>query len=440
MVQRAAGTLRAGLRRAVARLPSGPRGLLPGLVVGDTSRMPPVLVDDFRTAGLTHLVAVSGANVAIVVGFVLLGARWLGARGRLLPVLGLLAILGFVVLARPQPSVLRAAVMGGVALLALATGRRRTSMGALGAAVLLLVLVDPWLARSYGFVLSTLATAALVVLAPGWTAALHRRGVPSAMAAAVAVPLAAQAVCGPVVAMLAGQVSLVAVLANLLAAPAVAPATVLGVLATVASRVSATGSRRGWPMSRRCRPGGSSPSPQRCAPRRWPVGVVDVGPGGGCFSRSSPCVAAAAVRRVSSRPRLAAGCAVLLVVGWRSCPPRHPGWPPPGWLLVACDVGQGDGLVLSAGPGGAVVVDAGPDPRLDGPLPASGWASGASPWWCSPTSTPITSRDCQECCAAGRSARSWCRRSASHRGSSAASSSGRPPPGCPSGWRRWASG
>jgi competence protein ComEC len=64
LVQRAAGHLRAGLREAVVGLPAGPRGLLPGLVVGDTSRMPPQLVDDFRTAGLTHLVAVSGANVS----------------------------------------------------------------------------------------------------------------------------------------------------------------------------------------------------------------------------------------------------------------------------------------------------------------------------------------------------------------------------------------
>ncbi len=138
LVQQAAGSLRAGLRQAVAHLPPGPRGLLPGLVVGDTSRMPPQLIDDFRTAGLTHLVAVSGANVAIVVGFVLLVGRWLGARGRWLPLLAALAMAGFVVLARPQPSVLRAAVMGGVALLALATGRRRTSLAALGAAVLVL--------------------------------------------------------------------------------------------------------------------------------------------------------------------------------------------------------------------------------------------------------------------------------------------------------------
>jgi competence protein ComEC len=358
LVQRVAGTLRAGLRRAAVGLPAGPRGLLPGLVLGDTSRMPPELVDDFRTAGLTHLVAVSGANVAIIVGFVLLIARWLGVRGRWLPVLGMLATAGFVVLARPQPSVLRAAVMGGVALLALATGRRRTSLAALGAAVLLLVLVDPWLARSYGFVLSTLATGALVVLAPGWTVALRSRGLPAGVAAAVAVPLAAQAVCGPVIAMLAGRVSLVAVLANLLAAPA----TVLGVLATVtsvasgrlASLIADAAALPAWWIVTVAKRSAGAP----LATVGWSTSVVSA-----LVLAVLTVAVASAVRRLSRRPRLALGCAVLLVVGL-AVPAFSPGWPPRGWLLVACDVGQGDGLVLSAGAAGAVVVDAGPDPRL----------------------------------------------------------------------------
>jgi competence protein ComEC len=362
LVQRVAGSLRAGLQQAVVGLPAGPRGLLPGLVLGDTSRMPSDLVDDFRTAGLTHLVAVSGANVAIFVGFVLLAARWLGARGRWLPVLGVLATAGFVVLARPQPSVLRAAVMGGVALLALATGRRRTSLAALAAAVLLLVLIDPWLSRSYGFVLSTLATAALVLLAPGWTAALRSRGLPAGVAAAVAVPLAAQAVCGPVVAMIAGQVSLVAVLANLLAAPAVAPATVLGVLATVtsvasgrlASLIADAAALPAWWIVTVAKRSAGAP----LASVGWSTSVVSA-----LVLAVLTVAAASAVRRLSSRPRLALGCAVLLVVGL-AVPAFSPGWPPRGWLLVACDVGQGDGLVLSAGAAGAVVVDAGPDPRL----------------------------------------------------------------------------
>jgi competence protein ComEC len=229
----------------------------------------------------------------------------------------------------------------------MATGRRRAGPAALAAAVLVLVLVDPWLARSYGFVLSVLATGALVLLAPGWAAALHCRGVPATVAAAVAVPMAAQAVCAPVVAMLSGQVSLVAVPANLLVAPAVAPATVLGVLATVVSVVSGPAARGLADLG--------------CIPA-WSVGWS-----------SSPLAAAGlaallvlgvvAVRRAARRPRWAAAGGVLLLVGL-SVPASTPGWPPPGWLLVACDVGQGDALVLSAGAAGVVVVDTGPDPHL----------------------------------------------------------------------------
>jgi competence protein ComEC len=362
LVQRAAGELRAGLRDAAGDLPAGPRGLLPGLVLGDTSRMPPQLTADFRTAGLTHLNAVSGANVAIVVGFVLLVVRWLGVRGRWLPLLGAVAMAGFVVLARPQPSVLRAAVMGGVALLALASGRRRASLAALSAAVLVLVLVDPWLSRSYGFVLSVLATGALVILAPGWSVALRERGLSTGWAAAIAVPLAAQAVCAPVVVMLSGQVSLVAVPANMLVAPAVAPATLLGVLATVVSVVSEAGAR--WIAT------------LGCAPAWWIVEVAQRAASAPLASvgwaSSLPAavtlagltvVVVAAVRRLVDRPRLAMAGAVLLVVAV-AVPASSPGWPPPGWVLVTCDVGQGDALVLSAGAAGAVVVDAGPDPRL----------------------------------------------------------------------------
>ena len=219
LVQQAAGDLRAGLRRAARVLPRAERGLLPGLVLGDTSRMPAGLVDDFRTAGLTHLTAVSGANLAIVVTFVLVVGRWAGLRGRWLPVTAALAMAWFVVLARPQPSVLRAAVMGAIALLALGTGRRRRSLAALAAAVLGLLLIDPWLARSFGFALSVLATAGLVLLAPGWARAWTARGLPRPVAEALAVPVAAQLVCAPVIVLLSGQVSLVAVAANLLAAP-----------------------------------------------------------------------------------------------------------------------------------------------------------------------------------------------------------------------------
>ena len=93
--------------------------MLPALVVGDTSQMPSLLTSDMKDSGLAHLTAVSGANVAIVVGAVLLVARVLGVRAYWLVSLGLVSVCWFVVLARPQPSVLRAAVMGSLALVPL---------------------------------------------------------------------------------------------------------------------------------------------------------------------------------------------------------------------------------------------------------------------------------------------------------------------------------
>ena len=364
VVQRGAGSLREGLRTASDGLGPEERGLLPGLVVGDTSRMPAGLQTDFRTAGLTHLTAVSGANLAIVTGFVLLVGRQLGVRGRWLPLVAAVAMVGFVVLARPQPSVLRAAAMGAVALAALASGRRRRSLAALGATVVVLLLVDPWLSRAYGFALSVLATGGLVMLAPGWARRWQGSGVPAVVAHALAVPLAAQLVCAPVVAMIAGQVSLVAVPANLLAAPAVAPATVFGVLATVASAVhdptagllAAVAGAFVWWVVQVAHVAAGAP----LAAMAWPSSAW------GASALAALLVAGVLVaRRLARRPVYAAGAAVVLTVAL-VIPASGPGWPPRDWLLAVCDVGQGDALVLAAGGDSGVVVDAGPDPaRVD---------------------------------------------------------------------------
>ncbi len=239
--QHAAGGLRAGLREAATVLPPAPAGLLPGLAVGDTGGLTAEVEADFRAAGLTHLVAVSGANLAIVGGAVLALLRLLRADPRAAAAVSAAVLIGFVVLARPSPSVVRAAAMAGVVLLALAMGRGRSAVPALAAAVLVLLLVDPALAVHPGFGLSVLATGALVLLAPGWSEAMARRGVPRWAAEAVCVPAAAFLATAPLVAGLSGQVSTVAVVANLLAVPAVAPATVLGVLAAVAGTAAGRG-------------------------------------------------------------------------------------------------------------------------------------------------------------------------------------------------------
>ncbi|XRQ03476.1 ComEC/Rec2 family competence protein [Actinomadura welshii] len=360
-MQRAAEHVRARLRAAVARLPPDQRGVLPGMVVGDTSRLDPALAEDFRTAGLTHLMVVSGANLAIVIGAVLGLCRLLGLGRRRAPPVAVLAVLAFVLVARPEPSVLRATVMGVIGLLALVTGRQRQGLPALAAAVLLLVLIDPTLARSYGFTLSVLATAGLLVLAPPWRERLARR-LPGPLADALAVAAAAQVAVAPVLVMLSGDIGVVAVFANLLAAPAVAPATLLGALATAIAPFSLSlaqaivwpaGLAVGW-IIRVARTAAALPY----ATIPWTSGGL------GAMTLLLAAGIALLILR-SRRLRLLTAAVMigvlLAVVAMRA---MAPGWPPPGWQLVACDVGQGDALVLSTAPAQAVVVDTGPDPAL----------------------------------------------------------------------------
>lgn len=360
--QRAAGRIRSGLRDAVAVLPDEERGLLPGLVDGDTSDLDPVLAERFRMAGLTHLVAVSGTNCSIVVGSVLLVLRRLRARPWLTATAGALVLLMFVVVARPSPSVLRAALMASIALAALVTGRPRAALPALSAVVLALLVWQPMLAGSASFTMSVLATAALLVLAPGLARALRAHRVPGGLAEAIAVAAAAHLVTAPVVAAISGRVSLVAIPANVLAEPVVVVITVLGFAAALVAPVWLDAGRAlawmaGWP----CRwlvldadhLGGL-----HGATLAWPGGAT-----GGWLLLAMALVVGAAALHLGLRRVLAAAAltALVLLVPIRA---STPGWPPAGWVFAACDVGQGDALLLPAGPGTAVEIDAGPDPVL----------------------------------------------------------------------------
>jgi competence protein ComEC len=362
-----AAQVRSRFADATDGLPADARGLLPGLVIGDTSRTPAALDDAMLVTGMTHLSAVSGSNVAIVLSAALGLSGWLGIRRRWRPPLAGLLLVGFVVLVRPEPSVVRAAAMGAVGLVGLSASRRRAGIPALAAAVLVLLCWDPWLARSAGFALSTLATLGLLLFASSWGARLSRwlphrvRG----WGPALAVPCAAQLMCAPVIVLLQGAVSVVGVATNLAAAPLVAPATVLGVVTALVSVVApGVAALVGWlaalptlGIAWVARTGAAVPF----ATIPWPqtgwgaaalavvsVALLVLGPWLGHHARRRPVVPVAGV-----------ALAMAFVV-----PTQRWVWPPDRWTFVACDVGQGDGLVLSTGPARAVVVDAGPDPRL----------------------------------------------------------------------------
>jgi competence protein ComEC len=256
---RAAERLRAGLVRSAADVPGDAGRLLPAMAVGDT-RAVGDLDEAMRASGLAHLTAVSGAHFSLLGGVVLASAGWLRVprRWRGLPVA--VAMAGFVVLVQPGASVVRAAVMGAVGLLGLLAGRPARSVPALACAVVVLLVVDPWLARDLGFVLSVVATAGIALLAAPlarrWSAGegaarwARRRPArrsrrrparrspsadarPGPVATALAVPVAAQAVCAPVVLLLSPTVPVYAVLANVAVAPAVPLATVGGLLAAL---------------------------------------------------------------------------------------------------------------------------------------------------------------------------------------------------------------
>lgn len=374
--QRVAGGLRAGLRDATHGLPADGAALLPGLVLGDTSTLPGELSDDMRTAGLSHLTAVSGANVSIVLGAALALAAVGRVRGRGRAVVAGVALVGFLILVRPSPSVVRATAMGAVVVLSLLTGGQRRGPPALAAASLVLLLLDPWLAVSPGFALSVAATAGLLLVAPRLRDGLATRcpRLPAALVEALSVTVSAQLVTAPVLVLIGASVGLGAVPANLLAEVAVAPATLLGVAATLASAVSPALAHAIAVPAVLCAQwvawvahGVASTAPLLIP---WPTGargaaLVLLLLASGALAVRFRAPARRAVANIP-RPVSAAVVAGAVVCGVALPHAGAEQWPPPGWVAVMCDVGQGDAIVLRVDSDSAVVVDAGPEPaRVD---------------------------------------------------------------------------
>jgi competence protein ComEC len=221
---RAANAVRTTLQRGASVLPAAQRPLFLGFVLGDTRGQRPETTDDFRGAGLTHLLAVSGENVAFVLALVGPLMRRLSMHPRFVATL---AVIGFFALVtRFEPSVLRASMMAALAVTATTLGREASRLRLLALAVAALVLLDPFLVRTVGFQLSVAASGGIVLLAPPIAQSL--RG-PRFIVDALAVTVAAQVGVAPLLVATFGGVLVASVPANVLAAPAAAAVMVWGV-------------------------------------------------------------------------------------------------------------------------------------------------------------------------------------------------------------------
>lgn len=310
--------------------------LVSGFLVGAIDELPRADIDALRLAGISHYVAVSGANVAgfLLLWFIVLGP--LGVGGRRRGILGLLAVVVFAVATRWEPSVVRASLMAGLVLAGRALGVPVDSWMALGWSGALALLVAPDLTQSLGFQLSVLATGGIMSggdLLPG--------SLPGWLRGSLGPTLAAQAAVTPLLLTTFGSVPLVSPLSNLVAAPLVSLVTLLGGLGTLSGfepLIAAAIGLAGLVLDMAHVAAGF--------PQLGLVGVALV-------------VAAVITARSGRlRPVLAVVVAVTLVWGGLGgkavIPPA----------VVFLNVGQGDSSLILGSGGATVLIDAGPEPPV----------------------------------------------------------------------------
>jgi competence protein ComEC len=328
--------IRLGLRSATGTGDAG--ALIPGMVIGDTSKQSVDFKNEMRRSGLTHLVAVSGANFAIVSAFVLWGMQFIFRKVNYRLIATAIALASFIALVRPSPSVLRAAAMAAVLLFAYGSRRGRDPLPALGFAIAAVVIADPFQARDPGFALSVLATAGLLLIAPKIRPKI------------LAPPIAAMALCSPVIVALSGYISPMSIIANILAAPVVAPITIVGFVAALMSPISAPiAELLIWLVK---------PLAQWITwTAQWsstfPVFTLKTGLYG--------FIAALLLALTIYIGRVKALIPLLVIVIGFSWVQRFPAG---DWQIANCDIGQGDAMVLNLKNDRAIVIDVGPEPQL----------------------------------------------------------------------------
>jgi competence protein ComEC len=343
----ALGAVRLGLRSLSGDGDAG--ALIPGMVLGDTSKQSPQFKNSMKRSGLTHLVAVSGANFALVSAFVLWMMQFLFTRMAFRLSATAISLIAFIALVRPSPSVLRAAAMAAVLLIAQGTKRGRDSLPALGFAIAAVVIVDPWQARDAGFALSVLATAGLLIFAPVLVEKLSLH-MPEKLAQALAPPTAAIVFCSPIIVALSGYLAPMSVIANLLAAPFVAPITIVGFISSLFSPFAPFLSLALIWLIRF--PAGAIALIAHWA-SSFPVLTLRTGKIGflivACFTLL------AWLFKKWFKYITIFTLIVLISITWLQR------WPGGDWQIANCDIGQGDSMVLNLGNHQGLVLDVGPD-------------------------------------------------------------------------------
>jgi competence protein ComEC len=358
--------IRANYVESISGVTSDSQVLVAGLAIGEVSNLSEQLEKQMRSVSLTHLVAVSGANCGIVVGMVyLICVRLrLGRVGR--TIVSLASLIGYVLLVGPDPSVLRAAVMTASVIVMVSLGRRTWALNALAIAAIILLIADPWLSVEYGFGLSVLATSGILLLAPAMAEKLATK-MPMPLALGLAVTMSAQLMCLPLLLQLQPGLPTYSVIANLLAGPMVAPVTVLGMVAVVLTPVTPwLVGPISWVASLgtywiECVAIFFAGLPIVYFP--WVTGLM-------ATALSALVILMVSVWLRSNLPRhrqASVAGLVVVAVATLSVPAASDilpgGWPLENWEVVACDVGQGDALVIRS-LGRIAVIDVGRDEDL----------------------------------------------------------------------------
>jgi len=334
---RSLARIRLGLRQVTGTGDAG--ALIPGMVIGDISKQSVDFKNDMRRSGLTHLVAVSGANFAIVSSFVLWGMQFIFRRMNYRLVATAISLTAFISLVRPSPSVLRAAAMAAVLLFAHGTRKGQDSLPALGFAIAAVVIADPFQARDPGFALSVLATAGLLLFAPKIKPQF------------LAPPIAAMIFCAPVIVAISGYISPMSIVANLLAAPAVTPITIVGFIAALISPVASPVSSLLIFLIKPC--------------AAWIAWVARWSAQFSVFTLKTGlygfiCVALIIMAVYFGRKKLVAALLIFIIaISWLQR------FPAGDWQVANCDIGQGDSMVINLHHHRGIVIDVGPDPQTE---------------------------------------------------------------------------